>query len=80
MSARSLLTRLTRIETSNKSPILHAIGGSIEAYEANIAARIAAGKMCPVDGPHIAKCVRRWLEETHRVTYGNTIESFTPQG
>jgi hypothetical protein len=80
MSARSLLARLARIETSNRSPILQGIGGSIEAFEQNIAGRIAAGKMCPHDGPILAKCVRRWVEDTHHVTYGNTVESFTPQG
>jgi len=80
MSARSLLTRLARIETSNRSPILYAIGGSLEAFDKIIAGRIAAGKMCPVDGPILAQCVRRWVEDTHSVRYGNTVESFTPQG
>ena len=77
MSARSMLNRLQRFETSNMSPLLRRIG-SIELFEQGIAADIAAGKMCPVDGPFIAKCVRKWVGDTHHVQYGNTVESFTP--
>jgi len=57
--ARSLLARLQRLETGNKSPILRIIG-SVEEFEARINAQVAAGQMCPIDGPFLAKCVRKW--------------------
>ena len=60
MSARSLLARVRRLETGNTSPILKVIG-SIESFEEQITVEVAAGRMCPTDGPFIAKCVRKWV-------------------
>jgi hypothetical protein len=34
--------------------------GSLEAWEADWQASIDAGTMCPIDGPVIIACVRRW--------------------
>jgi hypothetical protein len=60
MSARSMLARVRRLETGNTSPILKVIG-SIESFEESISVEVAAGRMCPIDGPHIVKCVRKWI-------------------
>jgi hypothetical protein len=60
MSARSMLARVRRLETGNKSPILKVIG-TVEAFEEHTIALVASGHVCPLDGPFLVKCVRKWV-------------------
>jgi hypothetical protein len=49
----------------------------MESFEKNMRDKIADGKICPVDGPILIECVRRWVENGHSEHRGNGIvESF----
>jgi len=71
-SARGLLRRVAQLETGAKNPMLAKIG-SLERFERGIADDIAAGRMCAVDGPKLAECVRRWITGTYHYNAGNGI-------
>jgi hypothetical protein len=74
-------TFTTRQADANRNvehvPLLRRIG-SLERFEQGIADAVAEGTMCPVDGPFIAKCVRKWVTGTAHVQYGNVVDSSTP--
>jgi hypothetical protein len=80
MSARSMLSRLRKLEVAGQSHVLRVIG-SMESFEKDINDRIAAEQMCPVDGPILIECVRRWVKHGHGEHMGNgVVESFTVRG
>jgi hypothetical protein len=60
-SVKTLLNRARRLERASVSPILNLIG-SIEEFEANAQAGIAAGIYDPHDMPLVVKAIRRWLD------------------
>lgn len=60
-TARSLLTRLRKLEAVGVNPILKKLGG-FEQFESEIAARVADGRMSAEDGPFIAQCLRKWAD------------------
>jgi len=60
MSARAMLARVRRLEAGKTSHVLKVIG-SIEAFEEHTTALIASGQVCPIDGPFLIKCVRKWV-------------------
>ena len=64
-SARSLLARVQRLEDASRAPRSpFAVGwGSVEAWGADWRASMDAGAMCPVDGPKLIECVKRWHEQ-----------------
>jgi hypothetical protein len=64
-SARSMLSRVARLETAGtapRSPIEMAFG-SQEEWEAEVQADIDCGKADPVDMPVVLQCIRRWHTE-----------------
>lgn len=61
-SAQALLKRVQRLEaarTPKPSPI-EAIYGSVDAFAAEVQAKVDEGKLCPVDMPVVIECLRRW--------------------
>lgn len=61
-SAQALLKRVQRLEaarTPKPSPI-EALYGSVDAFAAEVQAKVGEGKLCPVDMPVVIECLRRW--------------------
>lgn len=61
-SARSLLSQVRQIKkarTPKPSPI-EALYGSVDAFAAEVQAKVGEGKLCPVDMPVVIECLRRW--------------------
>lgn len=75
MSARSLLTRLRKLETDGTNPVLKKIG-SLEQFADTVNRAINDKRVCAVDGPFLINCVRRWANETHQYNDGRMIESW----
>jgi hypothetical protein len=74
-SPRALLDRVRKLEVADVNPILKKIG-SMEKLEQVVAEHVAAKRMCPVDGPFIVECVRRWATGTYHYRAGIVSESF----
>ena len=74
-SARSLLTRLRKLETGGANPVLKKIG-SLEQFAGTVNSAIEDGRMCSIDGPFLVNCVRRWVNETHQYNDGRIVESW----
>lgn len=61
-SARSLLSQVRQIKkarTPKPSPI-EALYDSVDAFAAEVQAKVGDGKLCPVDMPVVIECLRRW--------------------
>jgi len=74
-NARSLLTRLRKLETSGMNPVLKKLG-SLEQFADTVNRAIDEKRVCAVDGPFLIHCVRRWVNETHQYNDGRMIESW----
>lgn len=75
-SARSLLSRLRKLEAGGANPILKKLG-PLQSFEQDLSARVADGRMCAIDGPFVGQCVRRWVSETYHYYDGRTTESWS---
>lgn len=62
MGIRGLQKRARRLERlhSPQSPLEIAYGGSLDAFVADTRTKIDTGKLDPIDGPILLKCILGW--------------------
>ncbi len=58
---KGLLARVRKLEP--KAGAVARRLGSLEQFNAEVQAGIAAGRYDPVDMPDVAYCIRRWVEQ-----------------
>lgn len=61
-AARSMLSRVQRLEAATHSP-WDTLIGPLDQFEADTMAGVADGKIDARDGLHLIECIKRWVRE-----------------